>query len=246
MDLSAVMTTLLSSDSVKNLSKKTGSSQKEVKSVLTTALPLLLEGAGEQAKDKTTAESFSKALAKHSDSDTSNLADFLGNVDMADGAKIIGHLLGGDTKSTTKKVSKSSGTSDDDTAKILAAAAPLLMSLLGQESKKSKKSKRNTTNEMVGDLVTAVLDNVDVGSLLMGALSTQAEEKTTTKKKTTVKKSTTSKKSTAKKSSAKTTAKKSTAKKSTAKKSTTKKKAASKDDGIDIGDVANLLTKILK
>ena len=35
MDLSAVMTTLLSSDSVKNLSKKTGSSQKDVTNVLT-------------------------------------------------------------------------------------------------------------------------------------------------------------------------------------------------------------------
>lgn len=264
MELSAVMKTMLSSDSVKNLSKKTGSSQKEVTSVLTAALPLLLAGAESQAKDESTAEEFDKALEQHAEDDTTDLSGFLGKVDMADGAKILGHLLG-DTKSTTKKVAKESETSDDNTAQILAAAAPLLMSLLGQETKKSKKNSKkgskNATNEMVGDLVTAVLDNVDVGGLLMGMLSTQPEEETEetkTKKKTTTKKSTTAKKSTAKKSTAKkstakttakkstakTTAKKSTTKKSAAKKSTAKKKAA--DDGIDLGDVATLLTKVLK
>ncbi|MBE6887306.1 MAG: DUF937 domain-containing protein [Ruminococcaceae bacterium] len=252
MDISAVMTTLLSSDSVKSLSKKTGTSQKDVKKVLSTALPLLLQGADNQAKDKVTAESFTKALMQHSQDDTNDLNGFFDNVDMADGAKILGHLLGADTDTATQKVSEESGTKDDDTTKILVAAAPLLMSLLGQESKKSKKgskkSNKNTTNELVGDLVTAVLDNVDVGSLLAGMLSTQVEEeetetKTTTKKKTTAKKSTTAKKTTAKKS----TAKKSTAAKKTTtkKKAATKKKSASENEGVDIGDVATLLTKIL-
>ena len=235
MDLSSVMTTLLSSDSVNNLSKKTGSSKKEVTSVLTSALPLLLEGATGQAKDESTAESFAKALVKHSAGDTSNIADFLDGVDMADGAKIIGHLLGSKTESATKKVSKSSGTSDDSTAQILAAAAPLLMSLLGQETKKSKK---NSSNELVGELVTSVLENVDVGSLLAGML-TSGEEKTT--KKTTAKKATTTKKSTTAKKA--TISQKTTTKKKAA--STAKKKAAS-DSGIDIGDVADILTKILK
>ena len=236
MDLSSVMTTLLSSDSVKTLSKKTGSSQSDVTNVLTSALPLLLEGANSQAKDKSTAESFAKALLQHSEEDTSDLSGFLSNVDMEDGAKIIGHLLGSGTDSTTKKVSKSSGTSSDNTAQILAAAAPLLMSLLGQESKKT--TKKSDKNELMGDVLEAVLDNVDVGSLLTGLLTDKAETKATAKK-TTAKKTTTTKKST--------TSKKSTASKTTTtKKTAAKKKAADSDDGIDIGDVANLLTKILK
>ncbi|MBQ7816703.1 MAG: DUF937 domain-containing protein [Oscillospiraceae bacterium] len=237
MDLTSVMTTLMSAESVKNLSKKTGSSQKEVTSVLTAALPLLLQGADSQAKDESTSESFAKALMQHSEDDTSDLSNFLGNVDMADGAKIIGHLLGAGTESTTKKVSNSSGTDAESTAKILAAAAPLLMSLLGQETKKSKKSSKNKTNELVGDLVTAVLDNVDVGSLLMGML-TDTEEEPETKKKTTAKK-TAAKKAATKKS---TTAKKKTAAKTTTK----KKKAADKDEGVDLADAANLLIKLLK
>ena len=244
MDLSSVMTTLLSSDSVKNLSKKTGSSQKEVSSVLSSALPLLLAGAGSQTDDQSTAEGFEKALAQHGEKDTSNLASFLDGVDMEDGAKIIGHLLGANTTSTTKQVSKESGTDADSTAQILAAAAPLLMSLLGQETKKSKKA---DTSALVGALVGEVIKNVDVGSLLTGLLSVKAEEEeeapakktTTTKKKTT----TAAKTTTTKKKAASTTTKKKAA---TTNSTTTKKKAATDNDGIDIGDVANLLTKILK
>ena len=242
MDLSLIMNTLMSADSLNNISKKTGSSKKEVSDVLVQALPLLLAGAKQQEDDENTADTFYEALSQHSKNDTSDMNSFFDGIDMADGAKIIGHLLGENTSSTTKKVSKSSGTSDDKTALILAAAAPLLMSLLGQETKKTKKSSKKTTDELAGQLLTAVLDNVDVGSLLMNALSTSADEEekpkkkaATTKKKTTSAKTTTAKKKTASKST--TTAKKKTA---------VKKKAADEDDGIDLADAASLLINLLK
>ena len=240
MDISSIMTTLLSSDSVSGLSKKTGASKNEVTSVLTSALPMLLQGAQSQADDEETAAGFEKALEDHSNDDTSNLLSFMNGVDLEDGAKIIGHLLGGNTSSTTKKVSKSSGASADSTAQIMSAAAPLLMSLLGQSSKSESKTKKKSssgTGDLMGQLVSTALANVDVGSLLTGLLT---DKKTTKKKTTSAKKTTTTAKkstSTAKKT---TTAKKST----TAKKTTTKKKAAS--DGLDLGDVAGLLTKLLK
>ncbi len=241
MDLSSIMTTLLSSDSVSGLSKKTGASKNEVTNVLTSALPMLLQGARSQADDEETAAGFEKALEDHSKDDTSNLLSFMNGVDLEDGAKIIGHLLGGNASSTTKKVSKSSGASTDSTAQIMSAAAPLLMSLLGQSSKSETKKKSSGTGDLMGQLVSTALSNVDVGSLLTGLLT----DKKTTKKKTTAKKTTSAaKKTTAAKKS--TTAKKTTAAKktTTAKKSTTKKKAAS--DGLDLGDVAGLLTKLLQ
>ena len=245
MDLSLIMNTLMSADSLNNISKKTGSSQKEVSDVLVDALPLLLAGAKKQEEDESTAQSFIEALSKHSENDTSDMDGFFDGIDMADGAKIIGHLLGAETSKTTKKVSKSSGTSDDNTALILAAAAPLLMSLLGQETKKSKKSSKKATNELAGQLLTAVLDNVDVGSLLMNALSVSGDEEKTKKKSAT--KSTTAKKTSAAKkstSSKTTTAKKKTSS-TTKKKSATKKKAADTDNGIDLADAAGLLIDLL-
>jgi len=162
-----------------------------------------------------------------------DISGFFDGVDMEDGAKIIGHLLGSKTSSATKKVSKSSGASAKNTEKILAAAAPLLMSLLGQETKKStkKKSSKSDNAELIGTVVSAVLENVDVGEVLTDLL-TDKDEKKTTKKKSTTKKSTAAKKSTAKKTT------------STKKKTTTKKKAA--DDGFGLDDAAGLLINLLK
>ncbi|MBQ8632565.1 MAG: DUF937 domain-containing protein, partial [Lachnospiraceae bacterium] len=91
MDLSKIAGSLLSSDSLKGLSNLTGASSSDVTSVLTSALPSLLSGATEQAKNESTAASFAGALAQHAKDDTSDLTSFLGNVDLADGAKIIGH-----------------------------------------------------------------------------------------------------------------------------------------------------------
>lgn len=254
MDLTSILLqSMLNDSSVKSLSKKTGTSKDEVSSVLTAALPLLLKGAGQQAEDEETAESFADALDQHAESDTEDMDVFMDNVDMADGAKILAHLLGAETESTTKKVSKKSGTSKDNTAQILTAAAPLLMTMLGQENKKTKKStKKKASDDLVGALLSAAIENVNMTDLLMSALtdslSADAEEETPKKKAASTKKSTTAKKTTAKKS---TTTKKTTTTKKKAASTTTKKKAASTkkkaaDDGIDAADVAKLLTSLLK
>ena len=254
MDLTSILLkSILNDSSVKSLSKKTGASKDEVSSVLTAALPLLLKGAGQQAEDEETAESFADALDQHAESDTEDMDVFMDNVDMADGAKILAHLLGAETESTTKKVSKKSGTSKDNTAQILTAAAPLLMTMLGQENKKTKKStKKKASDDLVGALLSAAIENVNMTDLLMSALtdslSADADEEAPKKKAASTKKSTTAKKTTTKKS---TTTKKTTTTKKKAASTTTKKKAASSkkkaaDDGIDAGDVAKLLTSLLK
>ena len=258
MDLTSIMSTLMSADSLNNISEKTGSSKKEVKSVLTSALPLLLAGAKDQADDESTAEGFAAALQQHSKNDTKDLSSFLGKVDLADGAKIIGHLLGGKTESTTQTLAQSSGASSNNTANILAAAAPLLMSLLGQQSQKDEEE--NATGQLVGTLVSSMLSNVDVGDLLMGMLgadSDKEEEKEETAAKPKKKKQSSSgKTSTAKKKPA--SGKTSTAKKKPAsdKTSTAKKKPASgktsaakkkeTSSGSKLSDAAGLLMKLLK
>jgi len=94
MDLKKLTATVLSSDSLKGLSSLTGASKGDVSSVLTEALPTLLGGADKQAKGKSTAKGFAEALAQHAKDDTGSLGKFFGKVDLGDGAKIIGHLLG--------------------------------------------------------------------------------------------------------------------------------------------------------
>ena len=177
MDINSLLGTLLSSDSVSGVSKATKTDNNEVASVLNAALPMLLKGAKKQSEDKDTAESFATALLSHGKKDTSNLSSFLKNVDLDDGSKIIGHLLGKDDDSV-KKIAKSSGVSAKKTGDILSAAAPLLMSLLGQESA-SKKSDNNVALELAG----ALLKNVDVGDLIGDLLGGDNKKKKSSKKK---------------------------------------------------------------
>ena len=156
---------------------------KDVNSVLAEALPALLLGANNQAKGKDTTDSFAEALADHAKADTKDVEGFFGNIDLEDGAKIIGHLLGTEKSDVTKKVAKKTGVSDDKTAMILAAAAPLLMSLLGQQADED-----DNKSAGVEALIGALLENVDLVELLTGTSSNDSGKKKSTKKKSAKKK----------------------------------------------------------
>lgn len=162
MDITSLIGTLLSSDSITGVSKTTKASSNDVQSILAAALPALLSGAQAQAEDKNTAASFTQALATHGKKDTSDLSSFLGKVDMDDGSKIINHLLGSDSKALDS-IAKQSGVSVKTVTKVLSAAAPLLMSLMGQ------KDNDDDDDNALGNIAAALIKNADVGNLV-GAL----------------------------------------------------------------------------
>ncbi len=181
MDIQELLSQLLSSDAVKGLSKASGASQKDVKKVVSEVLPKLLGGAEKQAKGSDTAESFTKALSDHGKKDTSDIKGFLKNIDLEDGAKIIGHLLGKDKTKTTKTVSEKTGVSAKKTDNILSSIGPLLMSLLGKQ----------LGGDGVGELLGSLLGNVDITELLGSFLggSTKSSKKTVKKSSTSDKSS---------------------------------------------------------
>ena len=168
MDLSTLMGTILSSESLAGMSQKAEASEDEVRSVLGNALPLLLNGANAQATNASTAASFAGALQQHSASDISNLGSFLGNVDMDDGAKIIAHLLGANTASQTQYLSQQTGVSNATTSNILSTAAPLLMSLLGQQNN------TQTYNNGAAGMMSSLLGSGDMTSILGSLLGANA------------------------------------------------------------------------
>ena len=166
MDLKKLAGTLLSSDSINGLSNLTGTSGKDVSNVLAQALPALLNGANNQAKDQDTVQSFASALSQHAKDDTNDLTDFLGKVDLTDGSKIISHLLGSNKDDLISEIAGKTGVSKKDTGSILSAIAPLLMSLLGQQTQDD-----DDKNSGIESLLGSLLDNVDVGDLLTGLLT---------------------------------------------------------------------------
>ena len=168
MDMNALMSTMLSGDSVKNISSLTGSSQKDVQNVLAAALPSLLNGALGQAQNEQTAESFAGALADHAKNDTSDVGSFLTKVDLVDGGKIVNHLLGAGATATAEDVAERSGLSVAQTVKILAVVAPLLMSLLGQQTQQTQA--QSSGSSPVSALMGSLLGNSDMSSVLVNLL----------------------------------------------------------------------------
>ena len=176
MDLNALMSTMLSEESMENLGMKADASPDQVRGVLGSALPLLLSGANAQATNQQTASGFVGALQQHAQDDASNVGSFLGGVDMADGAKIIAHLLGANTATQTQAVAQQTGVSQQQTGNILAAAAPLLLTLLGQQAASSSNSANNNALG-IGSLMGSLMGSGDMtsllGSLLGGGMAAQ-------------------------------------------------------------------------
>ncbi|MEA5059776.1 MAG: DUF937 domain-containing protein [Candidatus Pelethousia sp.] len=128
---------IISASTLKGIGQKTNATPEQVKRVLTTALPIMVQSMAKNAKNEEGAQSLAKAFAAHANfkADAS-----LKNVDPADGVKILKHVLGSDVKAANKSIAKQSGVSASTAAGILAMAAPLLMQVLGKETETSQTS----------------------------------------------------------------------------------------------------------
>ncbi len=174
MDINSLVSTLMSGDSLNGISELTNTSRQDAQNVLSAALPMLLSGAQAQSQDTNTAGSFGNALFTHGQVDTSDLSSFLQGVDLEDGNKIIGHLLGANQSSAVNEIASQTGVSTKSTGTILAAVAPLLLSLLGQQLGSNN---ANSNASLIGSLATSLLGNVNMtsllGSLLGGGMTQQ-------------------------------------------------------------------------
>ena len=176
MDITSLMQTLLGKESLDNLGKTADASEKDVKNVLSSALPTILSGVQNQANDASTAEGFVNALASHAKDSTDDISSFFSNIDIEDGGKILNHLLGSEKQTITQAAADNAGVDVKKSSNILSAAAPLLMSLLGQQTQSSS----NNNAAGIGSLVGSLLGGIDLSSILGGLLgggsSSEAQE----------------------------------------------------------------------
>ncbi len=168
MDVNTLMKLMMSQNSTQALSQNTQTSQQDVSNVLAAVLPQLLNGASQQATNQATAASFLGALQQHGQADTRDLGAFLGNVDAADGAKIIQHLLGAQTQQTTQTVAQQTGVSQKQVSSIMSNAAPLLMSVLGQQNAKQQNKAQTGGSELIEALMKGAI-NAAISGAVSGA-----------------------------------------------------------------------------
>lgn len=162
MDLTTLMSSLLSDENIKCVARKAGVSTEEAASVLATSLPVMLNGANGQASDRNTTDSFFQAVHDHAGKDPEK-------VDLQEGGKIVGHLLGTDEAAAEDAIAKRAGMKPSTVALILAAAAPMIMNALGSNTSSSNSSAN--TAALLNALLGGASNSNASGSLMTSALT---------------------------------------------------------------------------
>ena len=174
-------------DLVKKISRQVGAKPDQVKQLTELALPTLLQAMNKNAQTKDGAKSLLKALDQHQDEDVSDLHQFFNKVDMQDGAKILGHLLGDKEVRVEQGLAVKTGLDMGQVSGLLTMLAPLLLGQLGKQKKQQNGfgiddlmgmlgGSNSGSNDVMG-MVSGLLDRDgdgevmdDVGNLLGGIL----------------------------------------------------------------------------
>lgn len=165
--------------------KKTGISGRQILTILSYALPLLIKFMTKNASSQTGAQSLLGALTQHTNTKAMPLQIAEANTD--DGAKIIGHIFGQQQNDAVSQIAQQSGVSANDVSKVLAVMAPALLSSLSSvttataNAQQAKKpgvdlSDGLDVSDIVGIFQSTKSDGITglLGSLLGGKVDTAA------------------------------------------------------------------------
>jgi hypothetical protein len=123
---------------IEQIGRSVGLDSGDVSNVLAGAVPAILTGLTRNSSSSTGAAGLLGALDR--DHDGSVLDDVMGYLggggNLADGAGILGHVLGGRQANVERAISSSSGVDVASVGKILAMVAPLIMGALGREKRR--------------------------------------------------------------------------------------------------------------
>ena len=170
MNLLKVLTMVLTSGAaLKALSSKTGLSQKQLKMIITIALPLLIGKLTSNAASKSGATSLLGALGQHKDKKT--IDKQIEDVDEEDGAKILGHIFGDEKEKAMASVAKSAGVSTNDVSKVLGSISPSILSGLSEATVTASKQKKSS-----GFDLSDGFDMTDVMGLFGGSSASQKDD----------------------------------------------------------------------
>lgn len=141
----------LDDNTVNQLSRQLGADSASTHAAINAALPMLLGALGRNASSADGARALDNALAR--DHDGSILNDVLGAVTSGNisdsGAKILGHVLGGNQTAVQRGMSQVSGLDVDTSGQLLAILAPVVLGALGQ-TKRQNNLNANDLSDLLG------------------------------------------------------------------------------------------------
>ena len=160
-----------------NISNQVGTSESETSSVLTSALPNLVNAMQNNANTESGAGGLLNALlgGKHDGSLLDNLGGMLGNgtINTEDGSKILGHVLGENQTNLESNLSQSTGVSSDKIGMILKMAAPILMAFLANKAKSGNIQNSTDLGGLLGGLLGGNQQTTGSGSSIVTSVLDQ-------------------------------------------------------------------------
>ena len=145
MNLEALLG-LLQGQNLGKLAEQIGGTDGQTKNAIMTALPALLGALNKNSNTPEGAQTLNNALEQHDGSVLNNVAGYLQNPDLKDGAGILNHLFGGNTQNVANAVSQSSGLDVQGSLKMLETLAPLVLGALGQQKKENNLDAQGISN----------------------------------------------------------------------------------------------------
>ncbi len=157
----------LAGGGLSQISRQIGADEETTSSALSAAVPMLLQALSRNASQPSGAQSLLGALDRdHDGSVLDDLAGFLGNPESANGAGILGHILGGKQQVVSKGLSQGTGLNMAQIGKLLTIAAPLVMGFLGRNKRQQNFDAGGLADFLGGQSQRAQEENPD----MMGAL----------------------------------------------------------------------------
>ena len=161
----------LSGDGISQISRHIGADEQTTGSALATAMPLLMSALANNASKPEGAQALHQALAEdHDGSILNDMSGFLGNPQAANGAGILGHVLGAQQPAVTQGLAQGTGLDSSQVGQLLQIAAPLLMGALGQQQQQQGFDTNGLSAFLGGQQQAAHQSNPDMMSMLTSLL----------------------------------------------------------------------------
>ena len=131
--LTEMLMSQLAGSAISQISGKIGADPGTTSKAVAIAVPLLISALARNSSTPAGAEALNNAVARdHDGSILDNLGAFLGNSESANGAKILGHVLGGRRTDVENGLAQSTGLDSGAAGQLLETIAPLVMGALGK------------------------------------------------------------------------------------------------------------------
>lgn len=129
--LSDVVTTQMAGSAA----RKTGMNEGLTQKMLPIAMAALMGGIKKNAQSQDGANALASALSKHDGGLLDNVSQIENDDVIADGQKILGHILGGKQQQTEQALARTAGVDQAQIGQLLAMAAPAVLAALGRQQR---------------------------------------------------------------------------------------------------------------